>query len=108
MTDMYQERQICVGKKTRKTRYINGWLVTYPKRETCIVADRYMESQKAQKTKKYQICVCLVRYVSVWCDMCLLGVMCNMKFDLSPCGFYVSRPIEARTLRKRGQQISKP
>ena len=49
MTDMYQARQLCVGKKNKKTRYINVWLVTYPIRETCIVPDRYMESQNDKK-----------------------------------------------------------
>ena len=100
-TGMYRD-------KKKKTRYIKVWLVTYPIRETCIVPDRYMESQNAKKAKKYQICGCLVRYVSVWWDMCLLGVMCNIEFDISHCVFYVSRPIEAWPVRKRGQQIYKP
>ena len=108
MTDMYQARQVCIGTKKKKTRYIKVWLVTYPIRQVCIVPDRYMESQNDKKALKNQICGCLVRYVSVWWDMCLLGVMCNVEFDISHCVFYVSRPIEPWPVRKRGQQIYKP
>ena len=77
-----------------------GWLHIRKERLVSWQTDTW-RAKRPEKPKS-------TRYVSVWCDMCLLGVMCNLEFALSHCVFYVSRPIEARPVRKSGQQINKP